>query len=245
MIKKDTCVDILMFLYFVSFLIITYYIVSPFILAFFSGVETFLVNELAFALTIIFFTAFFIDYFLNYFIKRKKSKKPNRWIRSTLFIIIITIILGSIIIIHYFGETKIDLALRNSDNMERIGNITCEDASGKIIVDHEIICKIYPNLKDKSGTVFFKMDDGTDSQQDFSELRFIAPYSVNYVLFKINGTDENDNYLRLEIGHPIKFYTEEESEKRKEQYLAYIIGLIAAVLFSVPTMMVRFKKLIE
>ncbi|MCK5021380.1 MAG: hypothetical protein KAS32_30490 [Candidatus Peribacteraceae bacterium] len=172
------------------------------------------------------------------------DKKCKSWAKSTLYLMFLFLVVGLCLISYNFGETQLSLFLRDSDNIGQVvGNITCEDDAGKMIVDHEINCEFYPNISIISANVTFTLKNGSTVIYDFSNRNFIAPDNCKYVYFRMVGIDENNETLRLEIGYPMSFYTEKENEERNEKYIAFIILLFGAVLFSVPSMVNNFKNL--
>ena len=120
----------------------------------------------------------------------------------------------------------------------------CRHASF-VIDGNEIFCEVNPELNVISAQVSFRLSDGTTINYNFSDPKFIAPENSNYIRFEIKGRGQLNKTLNLEVGNPIKFYTEEEYSKREEKFIIYFIGLLAAVLFSVPHMMRNLKYIVN
>jgi hypothetical protein len=188
----------------------------------------------------------FITFLIIKFIEKIKHKRIDNWIKATLLLMIIFLIIGWGLIAFNYGETEINLVLRNSENIGQvIGNITCSDNAKKVIVDHEIKCIIYPNISIISANVTFTLYNDSKISKDFINLNFTAPRDCKYVYFKISGINQNIKTVKLEVGYPMTFYTEQENQSRNEKYIGFVILLFGAVLFSVPSMMNNFKDLNE
>ena len=180
----------------------------------------------------------------NYFLK-KRNEKMNLWLNITFYFITIFLFIGGMFIIMNYSEPKLSLKLRNSENpKEVLGDINCEDNSGRLIAGNRIYCEIQPQIKVISANVSFRFGKNSMTY-DFSDLNFIAPKNIDYIYFKIRAVDELNKTLNLEIGNPIEFYTEQKYNEREDKFITYFIWLLGAVLFSVPHMMRNFKYLAE
>lgn len=189
-----------------------------------------------------------INKVFNYF--REKLSVVKWWnskIALTIGLMILFYSVGHISLVYFFGAPdKISLVLRNSENIDEVlGNITCQDNSGKLLAGNEILCEIKPDLSNLSSNVSFTLYDGSKITNDFSQKRFIAIKDSYYVYFKIIGIDKNNQTLKMEVGYPVRFFTKEENDKRSEQYFYYFIILLGVVLFSVPSMMNNFDNLVK
>lgn len=173
------------------------------------------------------------------------NKKLRRylWINITLLFMVLALAIGLFVVSSTLGPPKLDLVLRNADNIGQVlGNISCKDASGKLLLDNMVMCKIYPELNNLSAIVSFRIDNGSEINYDFSNLSFMPPPSTNYISFGMHGIDQYNKTLKLVVGYPFTFYTKEEANKRSGEYITYIV-FIFGVLFAIPAMMNSFKNL--
>ncbi|MCK5040189.1 MAG: hypothetical protein KAR87_04435, partial [Candidatus Aenigmarchaeota archaeon] len=80
-----------------------------------------------------------------------------------------------------------------------------------------------------------------------NKLSFFPPkeQNVQRILFKFEGYDEHNHLRKLGVLKPFTFMTEEDKTKKIKDFVAYFLGLIAIVLFSIPNMMINLKKLYD
>ncbi len=178
-------------------------------------------------------------------------RKINFMIVATIYIMIILFVIGSIFIFFQFGYKGMGtILLKYEDNIYIIyGNMTCEALNGRILAEKDIICTINPPFDVDSAYIRFTDENGKITQKDFKKLVFIAPHGSNKINFNLKGTRHTNQVpdiqqqIALDTTINFKFLSEEENKESSDRFLLYTIGLLSIIFFSVPTMMVNFKKL--
>jgi hypothetical protein len=170
-----------------------------------------------------------------------------KWIFATFFLMALTLLNGVIILNYNFGEPKLDLVLIDFDTDKITGSIQCEDYSGKLIIGHKIHCNVNHNIKNNitQAYVEFLSATGSTERSDFSKLVFVAPSDLSKITFFIEGYDEKGDSYRVSVEGKLTFYTKEEYKERGEKFSTYFLAFIAAIFFSVPSMMNNLKNLCE
>ncbi len=240
----DQCMDIGLFVIGVLLLLILYFGIFKNII---DKIKDGVGPEVLLSLTLICFLFYalflFTSFFWEYYCYRT-SRKRNWTVFWTIFLMIFSFSVGSYLIINSYGEPKLDLVLRDSNNIRDIvGNISCSDNEGRLIAGERVFCEIYPFLQNASGRVTFILGN-THTFQDFDdEIVFRPPYDMERIMFQIRGIDNFNDSYDLQVSNDFKFLSKEDYDKREDKLITYFIILLGAVLFSVPSMMNNFKSL--
>ena len=141
-------------------------------------------------------------------------------------------------------------SLHNSDitldlkKNEIVGNLDCRDTFEFFVAGSEVTCDIQPAIKNYTVLINFSLENGsTKSIVNQNEISFIAPQDVKRISFTIYGYENPENILNLGTGRYFKFLTSEEETQRKDKIIAYWLGLLALILFSIPSMMINLRSL--
>ncbi len=172
------------------------------------------------------------------------------WLLITIILMISTYTIGFAFISDTLGKPNLSLVLRDTDkNGEVVGEIECNDDSGVFLANHYVSCTLKkPELHNFNASVSFTYTNDTAEIRHYNtneSITFISPYETKRVGFNINGFDGNNTFRRLEVSRDFTFFTKEENIQRNDKLLAYLLGLLAIVAFSIPSMMVSFKNLYE
>ena len=139
--------DLVMILFgFIGFFLIYIFILPPLINEIREGI-----GPLVFSSIVLIFFGVGVPTFLfhqlwDYYCVRNKRKK-NWMVVYTIALMILFLSVGSYLIVHSYGESKLDLVLRNSDNLNEIkGSLHCTDNSGKFLEDSQVYCRLSPRL---------------------------------------------------------------------------------------------------
>lgn len=172
-------------------------------------------------------------------------KKLNYWFIATIFLIVLFSSIGSSFIFNFFGASNLFLVLRDSyENGKIVGSITCKSDYGHLLVNNKVTCDFTPKLYNFTANVSFNLNNGSSFvETQYNTISFIAPYDTKRIGFNLVGFDEKNNSRKLEVSNDFKFYTEEETIQRNDKLIAYLLGLIGIVAFSIPNMMTNFKEL--
>lgn len=183
----------------------------------------------------------------SYIISKKFSKKINMWFLLTILLMISSFTIGVGFISDSLGKPSIDLVLRESNiNGKVVGNITCIDSSGNLLVNNIVTCNFLPKLHNFTANITFSFINGTAYAETTKDIiTFIAPSNVKRIGFNIIGFDENNSLRKIEVSNDATFYTEEENTSRNEKRLIYFLGLLGIVAITAPSMMVNLRKLYE
>lgn len=203
--------------------------------------DSYLIYKLVIGVLVVFFIAYILFEPLSYF------ELINRKVYFTICLMILFFVSGSIWIEHNYGEkSELKLALFDSNDRSKvIGNITCADSSGSLVVGNFAFCEVQPRGEILEGNVIYSFKNGSAGGEDFSDLNFIIPKNAFYIKFLINISLEQNISRNLEVGYRYQFYTEEEQKSREERYVYYYLILLGVILFSVPSMMNNFYFMSE
>ncbi|MBN2422447.1 hypothetical protein JXB41_04430 [Candidatus Woesearchaeota archaeon] len=182
---------------------------------------------------------------LNPVLKVVFKKELKKYFLMTIFVMLAFLIIGWSYIDYSFGKQNLNLVLRDAKNSNTIrGNINCKDDAGNLLIWNTIRCEMKPSLSNISAFVIFRYENDKEVKLDIApSLTFLAPENVKYISFRIQGINEDNERLSLDVGYPFKFFTKEEIKSREENYLKYLLALIGIILFSVPPMMINFRKI--
>ncbi len=196
---------------------------------------------------IIFIMAFAVFITWRFFQAKRKGNNIKWWMISTIWAMIFLIWIGTAFITMTVGIPNLDSVLRDMDeNNEVIGEITCDTASGEYIINDLITCDIEPKLNNMNVEILFIYDNNTQEELHMKDrISFNGPEDLKRISFLINGNDTDNNYRTLSVGRDFKFVSIDESIERRDGIILYFIVLLGVVFFSVPTMMLDFKKLFK
>jgi len=165
----------------------------------------------------------------------------------TIILMIAIFTIGFAFISDTLGKPNLSSVLRDTDkNGEVVGEIDCIDDSKVFLANHYVSCTFTPELHNFNASVSFTYTNDTSDTKYYNTteiISFISSYKTKRVGFNINGFDGNNTFRRLEVSRDFTFFTEEENIQRNDKFLAYLLGLLAIVAFSIPSMMVNFKNL--
>ncbi len=185
-----------------------------------------------------------------------KGHRPNLWIYFTIFIMLLLLFGGIYLIDAVYGYNNAKFKLPTwslvNENGVNTNNLTCSSPQGtRIIVGNQLNCSISPSLSNITQleanitvkTIFedkksFKMDLAVGTDNTFL---FTPQSDVAYLGSSISYKDVNGRtvYLSTDILYYYKFYTKED----EQNFMTSSIVLLGVILFSVPSMMVNFRKL--
>lgn len=176
----------------------------------------------------------------------KPKKTMNIWFLITVLLMILSFTVGLGFIADYLGKSSLDLVLYEGDLRSRVGNITCIDSSGTLIVDNAVTCNFLPKLHNFTANTTFNFINGTSfTETTNNTITFNALSDVKRIGFLIVGFDENNSFRKFEVSNDFTFYTKDDIVSRNEKRLIYFLGLLGIVAFSIPSMMVNLRKLYE
>jgi hypothetical protein len=196
-------------------------------------------------LSIIVSIAFDSLIFESYLFFKVFSKKINMWFLLTILLMVSSFTIGIGFISDSLGKPSIDLVLRDSDmNGKVVGNITCIDSSGNLLVNNIVTCNFLPKLHNFTANTTFSFINDTSSAETTKDIiTFIAPSNVKRIGFDIVGFDGNNSLRKIGVSNDATFYTEEENASRNEKRIIYFLGLLGIVAITVPSMMVNLRRL--
>ncbi len=177
----------------------------------------------------------------------KLSKNGLNWWKSlTITLMFCLFYVGSVFIYLTVGIPDLDSILRDVDNsLEPLGNLDCSDRDGFPVIGSEVTCTFEPELINYTTTINFTDSNNKFIRSDssFNEIRFVIPENTSEIKFSIIGENKKGEAKNLEVTRKVSLIGEENRIERRETLVAYILGLLAVVLFSIPSMMSTLKDL--
>ncbi|MBI2661237.1 hypothetical protein HYX09_03135 [Candidatus Woesearchaeota archaeon] len=171
-------------------------------------------------------------------------KKPNWWILWTIIIINIVFMIGLFFIDTITGQDKLDFTLNYCDNTSiKNQEMIIECNKDSLIVGYQISCGLNYSLKRVSSSLEIRYVNGSTERKNGTPMELIAPPNVKNLAFTISGIDNQNKTICLSSSHPYRFPTYEEYAHKRETFLAYFLGLLAIVLFSIPSLMANLKQI--
>ncbi|MEA3343612.1 MAG: hypothetical protein U9Q92_05585, partial [archaeon] len=139
---------------------------------------------------------------------RVLGRKPNKWLWLTIITMIFFLYEGIILIGYELGNQDIKLALRDNDNNSKIvGDISCFDNDGVVLIGDSIECSMYPGLLDLNARVRFVLHNGSVIEKNISNLEFYAIPDVHQMSFSFNGVDSNGKQRHFSTDTFYHFWT--------------------------------------
>lgn len=187
------------------------------------------------------------DILKNYFCKRLKSER-KRWISITIYIMLLTLVLGHVYIDFEFNSTEINLVLRDYRNHSEWGkingNISCITNDGKVLkYGQVIICRLQPELYNSSKEITYRYLNGSEIIEKFEHnFVFRVPENIKNIGFQYEGYDKNNEYHNFIVSNNIKFISPEDEDMYEDRLITLYIWLVG-VMFLIPTMMNNMKQL--
>lgn len=182
----------------------------------------------------------------------KPDKKFNFWFFNTIFMIVFFLIIG-IFFISEATTQSLDFGLNDENkNLTRANiDLMCEGESKRLLYNTEYNCylkdpKIEENitLKNLTGSILFRDDNSTSEDFFNNSISFKVPVNTSYLLIKVNGNYKNES-VSWSSGRPFNFITKDQEKEVKQDFLKNLFILFTLVFFSIPTMMLNFKKLMK
>ncbi|MDD3175345.1 MAG: hypothetical protein PHU51_02615 [Candidatus Nanoarchaeia archaeon] len=180
-------------------------------------------------------------------LKKTKVKimfKPVAIILAVMMIFLI----GSLLIDDLTHEETHKLGLKLNDCVTHLryknSEINCEDYSNKVIVGHNVSCKLKQiNLTNISGYVEFTNVANVKNNQTFeTTIDFLIPSENKMIFIEIDGLDNNKSVC-LSSSYNVRFATYEEYKENKQNFTTFLGGLIGFILLSVPLIITNWGKL--
>jgi hypothetical protein len=153
-------------------------------------------------------------------------------------------VIGFVSLNEFLGLPNLSSILRDS-NGKVVGEMNCKDESGNFLANNVVSCDFKPELKNFTVELkFYSTNNEVTFEKIYNKtITFKALRDMRRIDFIIEGFDENNNTKHLEVGRDFTFYTEEEYTQRNDKFIAYLLGLLGIIAFSVPNFMVNMKKL--
>lgn len=163
------------------------------------------------------------------------NQKQN-WKPFFIFSLTITLFLCGFVFIHaIMGAPNNEWRLFNEKDY--VTDILCEDAWGKLIEKHKIICYIQnPEIQGIDWNIMVNLGNGT--RIDYNSSSFFAPTDISHIGMIINATN-NKRQIKLTTGFFPKFYSEEEDLQRQKDFLTYFFGLLFICLITIPQLVLK------
>ncbi len=189
------------------------------------------------------------------FLLRNDWKKPKFWIIATITIMLLAFVIGLLFINGLTGYEPLEWYLNVEGNVfNQYGTIDCTSqnkfTTQKLFVGKNVTCLIDPPLNVTTAKVKFVSYSAEPDRDIFpdiisgdSRIIFTAPGNVSLIFFEITGVSQKNITLSLNTLGEHTFYTSEEYKERNQKFITAILVLFGAILFSVPSMMVSFRKL--
>lgn len=200
-----------------------------------------------------------------FFVLKKDWIKPNFWVIGTLLIMLFSFFAGTMVIEGFSGfgdrpdyhdpDRPISLYLNIEENgLNRYANngtIECAGSKNKdkfygkkILVNNKLTCEVKPSLNiTEARVVFISKEETREIKNLTKDLTFVLPAGIVRFGFEIKGITQENESIFLATYADEKFYTYEEYNAINRNFLTYLFVLIGIILFSIPAMMVNFRKL--
>ena len=176
------------------------------------------------------------------------KRKLNWWVLGTVSLMVFFFLQGVIFLDTTSGNKGIDLKLYENGSVLDEGRLICTGNIDRtvILINDIIYCTSKPKLENMSGTISFIFKNKTTYQLFFEgAFTFNAPLNVKAIFFKFEGIDADNKTRVFDVWQPHTFITEQQYEENKKIFITYIFALFGVVFFSIPNLMVNFKKLSE
>lgn len=183
-------------------------------------------------------------------------QKPKWRVLWTIFIMVIFIIFGICFIDSLYGYHPTTIHFNNCSNTsQRSGytmNCTSKTENQELIAEYRTGCMLNDTtLSNLSGFVNFGMPNGDKKPENFSDgIEFTPPRDAIDTYFRINASCGVNCTLCMDSGivsfdknFKVLFPSLEDKKSDREKYVAYLIGLLGIILFSVPVFMKNIKDL--
>ncbi len=178
--------------------------------------------------------------------------KPNLWIYASFLIMGILFCFGTLAIDQLYGYHPFPNSIPLEDIDVRQKNFTLECgptvSARKTLAEVRHYCRITPETEIGNIEIGFFSNQGKIKDRELKNVKYIfftpPPKTVHTNFFLEIQTEVNET-LFLFVDENYSFYTYEEHQKRQGYFITYLLALIGAIFFSVPTMIVNFKKLLS
>jgi hypothetical protein len=173
-----------------------------------------------------------------------KNLGSKKWFSLCFFLMFVIFLVGTITLDSVYGYKPVSWQLNiNGDTLNKYAggsnSFFCNTASGKIFVGSNASCTTFPKINFKNASITFTFESGEVKKFDFTNSTFIAEPNTIYVFVEINGTTLDNKPIFVTTGVQPRFYTHEMQDK----FITYLVGLLGAILFSVPIAVEYLKKL--
>jgi len=175
-----------------------------------------------------------------------QEKKFNFCFHLTICAVVSFFCIGIISISLFTNIQDLSSILKDKNNKDLpAGELKCYQSSGGILEGGMVKCNVTkPTLAQFNSTVTL-----IDRYNNFTPIvgsdiiEFEAKGGTTYVYFEIEGATPEGNHVSLHVGRNIEVVSQEELDDKKDRRLAYVVGLIVLILFSVPSAILNLREL--
>ncbi|MFH1591397.1 MAG: hypothetical protein ABIC95_05730 [archaeon] len=216
---------------------------------------TVLAHSLPTGLSVSIFLLIVISLYPPFFISLHQDKKE--WhIASLIFICSVILLLGVIFTNNQLGDIRLEAKVNTCNYpLQRFNPTTtliCKDEFGDIKQGYLIKCHTEPELIFHSVNISYTLIDDDIAPHKFIKsinqtlFSFLPPDALKGISFKAYVYDsDSNNSICISTGKNIELLEKEELSQRKKNYFIHISTLLGVVLFSVPYLILNFRKLLK
>ncbi len=222
----------------------------------FSDVSQFLVDSLAkifgetvlYKLVIFGFTAFMISlcYIIPLYIEAKLNKTTfPMWRHLTLVFMGSAIFLGTAYLIIVNGlNFDPNSVLWDMDTQKQYGDLNCKPSDILFTAGSSVECTLNPPVKAFSALIETDYENGSVRQDlIINRVSFVTSENMREVTIKITALDDNLKIRRLETTRIVSFTNPEKVRDLRSRLIRDWFIVLAAAIFSIPSMMINLKNL--
>lgn len=193
----------------------------------------------------------FSIYAILSFINRNSKKKLNLWKIFTYYLMFSIFFLGMIFIdVNSNLDDPLKLIIRDSKNNLPVegGFIYCNLTKNIYLAEDHVYCSINTNLNNFTSFVTFFYKNKTESEGELEQIgnqkiHFIAPKDLDQIYFRFIENTVEEEYKLYHVRNLYHFPTKEELLEIKKEFVGLFLGLLAIVLFAIPSMMINLRSL--
>ena len=173
--------------------------------------------------------------------------KLNLWLIFMVITSLILLFVGFYYIQDSYGEEKRIIFLNECGGSRINGiNMTCSSNSqNQLIADSFTIFNINKNYDNIKGNITLKLFNGSNLIKQFNQkIEFNSPSNLIEIQFRMEAREGNvTQCMDSNLKGTLKFYSYEETQKRKEKFNDYLLALFGIVIFSVPIFILNLMKI--